>query len=89
MGRLTLYTREGCHLCDEAAHLLRRLAPEFGLDVEEVDIDSDPALLERYWDSIPVVALDGEPLVSAPFREKHVRAALARRARQSLPRRER
>ncbi len=82
MTRATLYTREGCLLCDEAARLLRRLAPEFGLEVEEVDIDGDPALLERYRDSIPVIALDGEPVLSAPLRERQVRAALARRLRR-------
>jgi len=80
--RVTLYVRKDCPLCDEAAHLLGRLAPEFGLEVEEVDIEGDPALLERYWDSIPVIALDGEPLLSAPLRERQVRAALARRLRQ-------
>lgn len=81
MTRVTLYTREGCHLCDEAAHLLRRLAPEFGLEVEEVNIDDDAALLERYWDTIPVIALDDKPILSAPLREKWVRAALARHLR--------
>lgn len=85
MARVTLYTRRDCPLCDEAAHLLRRLAPEFGLEVEEVDIEGDPALLERYRDSIPVIALDGEPIISAPLRETTVRAVLARRLRRREP----
>ena len=85
MARVTLYTRRDCPLCDEAAHLLRRLAPEFGLKVEEVDIVGDPALLERYWDSVPVIALDGEPIISAPLRERPLRAALARRLRSRRP----
>lgn len=85
MARVTLYTRRDCPLCDEAALLLRRLAPEFGLEVGEVDIEGDPALLERYWDSIPVIALDGEPLLSAPLRERQVRAVLARRLRRRGP----
>jgi glutaredoxin len=79
--RATLYTRKNCPLCDEAAHLLRRLAPEFGLEVVEVDIEGDPAFLERYGDSIPVIALNGEPVLSAPLLEAEVRAVLARHLR--------
>lgn len=81
MARVNLYTRRNCPLCDEAADLLRRLAPEFGLEVEEMDIEGDPALLERYRDSIPVIALDGEFLLSAPLPETRVRMVLTRRLR--------
>ena len=81
MARVTLYTRKNCPLCNEAAHLLRRLAPEFGLEVEEVDIEGDPALLERYGDSIPVIALHGEPALPAPLPETRLRAVLARHRR--------
>jgi len=81
MARITLYTRRDCHLCDEAGRVLRRLAPEFGLEVEEVDIESDPSLLERYSESIPAIALDGEHLLSAPLPERRVRTVLDRRLR--------
>ncbi|HEY1338111.1 MAG TPA: glutaredoxin family protein [Bryobacteraceae bacterium] len=57
--RVTLYTRVGCCLCDDAKRVLvdaRRLA-EF--DYEEVDIDGDPELRRRYNDEVPVVAIDG------------------------------
>jgi glutaredoxin len=83
--RAILYTRKNCPLCDEAAHLLRRLAPEFGLEVEEVDVESDSALLERYGNSIPVIALEGEPVLSAPLREAQMRAVLARHRRGRQP----
>jgi len=57
--RLQLYTRAGCHLCEqllaEAAPILRR----HGARVERVDIDADPALRRRYDLSIPVLVLDG------------------------------
>jgi glutaredoxin len=81
MARVTLYTRKDCPLCDEAAQLLQRLAPEFGLEVKAVDIESDPALLERYKESIPALALDGEALLSAPLPESRVRMVLTRRLR--------
>jgi glutaredoxin len=52
---VTLYTRPGCHLCDEAKSALAPLLLEFGAVLREVNIDNDPVLQERYaWD-IPVV----------------------------------
>lgn len=52
---VVLYTRDGCHLCEDAKALLER----YGLAVEEVDIDGDPALKSRYTECVPVVAIDG------------------------------
>jgi glutaredoxin len=51
-----LYTRRGCHLCDDALALLRR----HGLSPSEVDIDDDPQLRERYDTCVPVVEIDGQ-----------------------------
>ncbi len=54
--QVTLYTRRGCHLCDEAKVVLER----FGLTAEEIDIDGDPQLLRRYNESVPVVVIGGQ-----------------------------
>jgi glutaredoxin len=62
MTTVTLYTRAGCHLCEEAAAELERLRTELAFVVEPVDIDSDPALFKRYLERIPVIAVDGEEL---------------------------
>lgn len=51
-----LYTRRGCHLCDEAKVSLTR----HGLTVREVDIDQDPALVDLYDNCVPVVEIDGK-----------------------------
>ncbi len=64
MGRrvqLVLYTGSLCHLCDRARDLVYPLLPP-GTGLEEVEIDSDPGLRERYRERIPVLALmrDGE-----------------------------
>jgi len=48
-------TRTGCHLCEEAEPLVRRLAAQFQVRVEARDIDGDPALLAAFTDRIPVV----------------------------------
>ena len=53
---VTLYTRQGCHLCDKAHELLTR----YDLVVNLVDIDSDSELLARYNECIPVVVIDGK-----------------------------
>ena len=52
---LILYTREGCHLCDQVILMLR----EAGLDWREVDIEDAPALADTYGLRVPVVALEG------------------------------
>ena len=57
--KVILFTRQGCHLCDDALALLRR----HDLSPVEVDIDQDPQLRERYDCCVPVVEIDGrEPL---------------------------
>jgi glutaredoxin len=56
--RLVMYSRPGCHLCDEARAVLLRLGEPF----DEIDIDSDDDLFKRYLERIPVIALDGEEL---------------------------
>jgi glutaredoxin len=52
---VTLYTRPGCHLCDEAKSAVAPLLREFGAVLHEVNIDSDPVLKERYGLDIPVI----------------------------------
>ncbi len=53
-----LYSKEGCHLCEQAKAILNSLATEGLLAWTAVDIQDDPALYERYWDKIPVVSLE-------------------------------
>ena len=60
MTVVTLYTRPGCHLCDEARDAivaLRKEVPPF--ELTEVNIEHDDGLLARYLEGIPVVAVDG------------------------------
>ena len=57
--RLVLYTRDGCHLCDDAKAVLARVRAATGEDYTEVDISTDPELTAEYGDRIPVLTLDG------------------------------
>ena len=62
MRTVTLYGRPGCHLCDDARAALHRVRAAHPFRLEEVDIETDDALLKRYLERIPVIALDGEEL---------------------------
>ena len=58
--RVTLLGRPGCHLCDEARAVVERVTAELGVGWSEVDVTSDPELLARWHDEIPVTLVDGE-----------------------------
>ena len=52
---LTLYYREGCHLCEEMLQALRGLQAFSQLELRLVDIDRDPELVRRYDEWVPVL----------------------------------
>ena len=62
MGVLTIYSRPGCHLCDEMKAIVRRVADAAmpPLAIEEIDISTDPDLEARYGLEIPVLLVDGK-----------------------------
>ena len=57
---VTLLTRVGCHLCDDAKDVIARISAETGVEWNEVDVDADPELAYEYGDRVPVVLLDGK-----------------------------
>ncbi|MEV8513294.1 glutaredoxin family protein [Dactylosporangium sp. NPDC051484] len=58
--RLVLYTRPGCHLCEDAKAVLERVAAATGEGFTEIDITGDDELEEEYGFRIPVLLLDGK-----------------------------
>ncbi len=56
---LTLYTRPGCHLCDDLKEILLRIRRRQAFELTEVDISGDPALERRYGHDIPVLLING------------------------------
>ena len=76
---LVLYSRPGCHLCDDARAVLERIGHPF----EEVDIETDDDLLARYLERIPVIALDGTELYDFFVNEVELRARLDARVRRA------
>ena len=60
MSRLvTIYAREGCCLCEEMKGVVRKVAAEIPLEVEEVDVECDRELRERLGSEVPVLFIDG------------------------------
>jgi glutaredoxin len=54
---VTLYTRPGCHLCEEAKQQIAPLLRGAGARLREINIDQDPAMRERYNVDVPVIFL--------------------------------
>ncbi len=57
---VTIYSRPGCHLCDVAKEQLETVRGDMDFHLEELNIDEDAFLRERYNDDVPVVALNGQ-----------------------------
>jgi glutaredoxin len=74
--RVVLYTRKGCHLCDNARDLVREVCAEEGVEWREVDIDSDAVVRARLSDLTPVVEVDGVQVGYWRIRPELVRLAL-------------
>ncbi|HET9740102.1 MAG TPA: glutaredoxin family protein [Solirubrobacteraceae bacterium] len=75
---MTLYSRPGCHLCDEARAALHRVRSRAPFSLDEVDITQDDALHRRYLERIPVVALENEELFDFFVDEAALEARLYR-----------
>ena len=56
---VTLYTRRGCHLCDEAKQAIDSARRRSAFEYQEFDIDADPKLREMYNEEVPVITIDG------------------------------
>ena len=75
-----LYSRPGCHLCDDARVVVVRVSSELGEAFVERDITRDPDDLQDYGESVPVVEVDGRRVARWRVSEETLRAALDRPA---------
>lgn len=74
--RIVVYSKPGCHLCEDAVQLLQGLHREFDLTIDEIDITTDRELFKNYFEKIPVLIVDNRHTLAAPIRLDDVRAAL-------------
>ena len=62
MVNVDIYSRPGCHLCDEAKEIIERVQHRIGFALRIIDIERDPELEKEYGDQIPVVFIDGQKM---------------------------
>jgi hypothetical protein len=75
---ITLLSRAGCHLCDDAREVIARVAADLDVHWEELDITKSESDLRKYWDMIPVTLIDGVQHDFWHVSEERLRAALTR-----------
>jgi glutaredoxin len=75
---VVMYTRQGCHLCEQAWEALIRAAQRYPLTLRQVDVDGEPSLVEQHGEHVPVVVIDGQVrfrgIVNAVLLERILRA---------------
>ncbi|EMA33499.1 glutaredoxin family protein [Haloarcula japonica] len=79
---VTVYTREDCHLCEEAIETIERVADDEGVAIalDLVDVDEDPDLREEYGERVPYVFVDGSPAFKYHVTERQLREKLQQSA---------
>ena len=80
---LTLYSRPGCHLCDDMKAVVQRVlrSSPYTISIEEIDISTDPDLEARYGVEIPVLLINGTKAAKHRVTEEELRRIVAGRAR--------
>ena len=81
MIRLTLYSRPGCHLCDEMKEVVHRVSASVQLALDEIDISGNAELERSYGVEIPVLMVDGKKVAKYRIGEAELRRVPAMRRR--------
>ena len=76
--RITLLSRPGCHLCEDARAVITKVAADLGVGWDERDITASEQDMAEYWDKIPVTMVDGVTHDFGRVSEDRLRAALRR-----------
>jgi glutaredoxin len=76
---LTIFSRPGCHLCEDMKAVVARVARSTPLSLEEIDISADPALEAQYGLEIPVLLIGGKKVAKYRIAEGELRRLLLAR----------
>jgi glutaredoxin len=76
-ARVTLYSKPGCHLCDDARAVIERVCAEAGTSYDDIDITTSAELMTAYGEQIPVTFVDGRQHDFWRVDEARLRHALA------------
>ncbi|MBZ5554871.1 MAG: glutaredoxin family protein [Acidobacteriia bacterium] len=79
--RIQLLGKPGCHLCDDAKRVVQMVCAALALPWEQINIEDDADLCERYKDEIPVLLLDGKKTFKYHIEEKALRTSLLRKSK--------
>jgi glutaredoxin len=74
--RVTVYSRPGCHLCEEALAVVAKVCADVGETYDVVNIEDDATLVERFGEEVPVTFVDGKQHDFWRVSEDRLRAAL-------------
>jgi glutaredoxin len=77
LHRITLYSKEGCHLCENAKEALFELEDDFEIELKEVDITTRSELFEKYKYTIPVMVVDDAIVLESRIDARKIYRALA------------
>jgi len=80
MIAVTIYSRPGCHLCDEMKAIVHKVARTVPLSLEEIDISKDAALEAEFGLEIPVLFVAGKKAAKYRVGEEELRRLLAARS---------
>lgn len=83
MVRVEIYSKPGCHLCDEAKAVLERVRRSAPFELIEINIENSPAHYETFKYEIPVIFIDGHKAFKYRVEEKALRRSLAARRSSS------
>jgi hypothetical protein len=76
---VTIYSRQGCHLCDQMKAVVERVGQSMAIAIEEIDVSTDPALEARYGGEIPVLLVGGTKAAKYRVTEAELRRILSAR----------
>ena len=82
MTNLIIYSRPGCHLCDEMKAVVRRVSASVPISLEEIDISGDTELERVYGLEIPVLLADGKKVAKYRIGEGELLRLLTSRGGQ-------
>jgi glutaredoxin len=77
--KITLYTRSGCCLCEDAKRVLEAVRGRASFDLDEIDIDNNAELRRAYNDEVPVIAINGSKAFKYRVTEQELLKKLAAR----------
>ena len=75
---IEIYSRPGCHLCDEAKAVIEPFVNRYSIELSVTDVDSDQALRQAYGSEIPVILINGKEA----FRHRVDRGMLERKLKE-------